>query len=144
MYCIRQIQNFGVFRTLFVQICTVITQKGTYSDISTLLRHIHTRGIIFSTLCNPRIFTALPYTKPWHIYNPLKLWQGIFRNLTDSESCNIQNPSIIASWRVFIFPTIGKPCVTLEVQYPGILTIMEYSEPGYIKTRSLFRTLSNI
>ena len=58
-----------------------------------LLRHIHARGIshiqacsgIFSSLCNPRIFTVLPYTKPWHIYNPEKHWQGILRNLADSE-----------------------------------------------------------
>ena len=28
-----------------------------------------------------------------------------------------------------IFTKIGKPCVTLEIQNPGILIILKYSEP---------------
>ena len=35
-----------------------------------------------------------------------------------------------------IFTKIGKPCVSLEIQNPGIMTILEYSEPlqNYIPT----------
>ena len=80
---------------------------------------------------NPRIFTTLPYFEPWLILNRrlirnhVKHWPGIFRtlsqgiiqpysdifrtlgnarirrNLVYSESWNIQNPSITASWRIF-------------------------------------------
>ena len=31
------------------------------------LRHIQAFSGIFSTLCNPRLFTTLPYFETWHI-----------------------------------------------------------------------------
>ena len=33
------------------------------------LRHIHAYSSIFITLRNPRTFTTLPFSEPWHILN---------------------------------------------------------------------------
>ena len=38
-----------------------------FTHVETLLIHIQAYSSIFSTLCNPRIFTVLPYSEPWHI-----------------------------------------------------------------------------
>ena len=52
---------------------------------------------------------------------------GIFETLEYSElfyNCiptNTQNPIIITK--------MGKPCVTLEIQNPDTVAILEYSEP---------------
>ena len=36
---------------------------------SGIVNHIEGHWGLFSTLCNPRIFTTLPYSEPWHIWN---------------------------------------------------------------------------
>ena len=41
--------------------------RCTFMHIETLLRHIQAYSGIFSTLCNPDIFTTLPYSTLWHV-----------------------------------------------------------------------------
>ena len=85
----------------------------------TLIRHIHNLAIdttvwssiiqpysvIFGTLCNSRIyrnlFGILEYSEAFH--------NCILMHIQNSDK----------------FTKISKPCVTLEIQNPGILTIME-------------------
>ena len=52
----------------------------------------------------PGIFRILEYSQPFHNYIPM----------------HSQNP--------VIFMKVGKSCVTMEIQNPVILAILEYSE----------------
>ena len=92
----------------------------------------------------------------------LRVGWGIFRTLCNtcisrklvySECCNIQNPSIIASRRIFrtllYLQKQLNPCVTLKIQDPGIFTkivkplcYLENSEPWHIVNPRIFRTLT--
>ena len=55
---------------------------------------------------------------------------GRFEILEYSEP--VHNCILAHTLNAVIFTKIGKPCVTLEIQNPDILTIMEYSEAWYI------------
>ena len=55
---------------------------------------------------------------------------GIFGILEYSEPFLDCIPMPIQN--TIIFAKIGKPCVTLEIQNPAILTILKYSEPCHI------------
>ena len=76
----------------FVKICRILAYSElclfTYmQEFSSILSIKAYSQILKSTLCNPHIFTTLPYFQPWHIenqryiQNPVKLSQGIFRTL---------------------------------------------------------------
>ena len=105
--------------SVFSRICRNI------QSYSALLRHIHAYwdiiqaySSLFSTLCNPRIFTTLLYIY-WAYLNLYEtdifrtLAEGIIQSYSElcatlayaetwnTQSWNIQNPSIIASGRIF-------------------------------------------
>ena len=81
-----------------------------------LLRHIQVYPGIFRTLCNPHIFTILPYSKPCHIknqrhiQNPVKRWPGI-----------VHNPALFRHIQKLVLPS--------HMQEPDIFWVLEYSEP---------------
>ena len=121
------IHNIVIFRAL------TYLQPEAYSELcETLTRHIQNPAIVrtFRTVF-PGIIQ--PYSD---IFRTL-CNAYICRNLAYLESCNIQNPSLIASWVHFQNPVkftkIGKPCVTLEIQNPGILTFLEYWQLWHIQ-----------
>ena len=60
------------FKTLFVQVYPgtfkhIEHYQGIFTRIEELLRNVQAYSDIFNTLCNPRRFTALLYSEPWHI-----------------------------------------------------------------------------
>ena len=91
----------------------ILSVIETYSHI---LRHTQSYSGIFSTLCNPHIFTTLPYSKTLtrHIQNSaIGHYSAIFRHIQNVlqrlhtqilaylESWNTQNTYIITSRRIF-------------------------------------------
>ena len=75
MYCIRHIQNFGIFSTVFPGICWHIQ---SYLALS---RHIHAYWVIinihsglFSTLCNSRIHNLAIFWALAYLELEVKLW----------------------------------------------------------------------
>ena len=69
MYFIRHIQNYGAFSTLFFQVYAglfshIKRQWSICTHTETLLRHIQAYSGIFSTICNPFMFTTLSYFEP--------------------------------------------------------------------------------
>ena len=98
---------------------------------------------IFSTLCNPHIYNfAIVRAIYSGVIQPYLGILRTFRNvcicrpLAYLESWNMTSNSMIGSsehtQNPVIFTKIGKPCVTLEISNPGILAILEYSEPWHI------------
>ena len=98
----RHFEKPGIVRTLYSGIFMHI---GTFSNIqvwSGILSDVnaywgifrHYLGILsnitFSELCITIAYTVVPYSEPWHSYNPKHLqkpvknlrWSGIFRALT--------------------------------------------------------------
>ena len=91
MHCTRHIQNSGIFKTLFIQVCLGIfkhihTYQGivrSYSDLfryiqgyssifthtEALLRHAQTDSGIFSTLRNACMWRNRAYSECWNIQN---------------------------------------------------------------------------
>ena len=64
--------------------------------------------------------------QPLHIWKSIKF--GILEYLESFHNyvpTHIQNP--------VMFTKTGKPCVTVEIQSPGILSILEYSEPWHVE-----------
>ena len=94
MYCIRHIQNPGIFSTLFLQLYVDIfnhIQHYILTHTETFLRHIQAYSGIFSTLCNTCIFKTFPYSGniPYvHIYGQKMLsWKVFF--VENKMECNI-------------------------------------------------------
>ena len=92
VYYIRNIQN-SCIRNSFITL--------TFRNIqaySALLRYIHAYWVflryiqafsgILNTLCNPRIFTTLPHSEPWHLEPVKTLWNF---DQAYSEPCHTQN-----------------------------------------------------
>ena len=122
---------------------------GIFTHIEASLRYIQTYSGIFSTLCNHRIFTTLPYSNLiktlWNVdqaYSELchralfshihNLAQRLhMQKLVYLESWNSQNSSIIASQLLFI----SLPCLQ---EFANI------QNPEIFKARHIFRTLSKI
>ena len=122
---------------------------------SALLRDIHSYWVIlkaysgiFSTMCNPGIFTTSPY---WALkYLKPKAHLKSCETLTR----NIQN-SVIGHYSA-IFRHIQNLVQRVHMQKPGVLKIMEYSEPVHncismhiqssdiFKTRYIFRTFKDL
>ena len=121
MYCIRHIENSGIFGSLFL---SVICQH--IQSYSALLRHIHVYWDIiqaYSVPCvTPCIFTNLPcseliaYSEPEAYLKPC-----------ERLAKHIQNPAI--GHYSAIFSHIQNLIQCLQMQKPGILRILEYSEP---------------
>ena len=62
------LKNSGIFRTLFIQLYAgIFKHTQRYEAHSRILKYIQAYSGIFRTLCNPCIFTTLPYSEPWHI-----------------------------------------------------------------------------
>ena len=138
---------------------------GIFAHIETLSNHIKVYSSISGTLCQPCIFTTLPYSESWHIepkaylkpsetltrhfrtlpHGIIEPYLGIFRtlykaciftNLAYSESWNLQNPSIIISR--CIFRTLSYLRKFTNIQNSNTLN------PTHKKTGHIFRTLSKI
>ena len=104
----------GIFRTGGI-FKTMWKYDQKYSELcnspNSLFRHY---SAIFKTLCNGCI-----YAETWHVPHPV-----IFRTFHNCNPTHIQKP--------VTFIKIGKPCVTVEIQTPGILTILECPELWHI------------
>ena len=102
----------GIFKTLqnFDQAFSEPCHSQKEQFIQAIFSHIQ----VYSEPC-----VTLAHAEAWHIRNP-----GIFKPFHNCIPTHIQNP--------VTFTKIGKPCVTLEIQNPGILTILEYSELWHI------------
>ena len=125
MYCIKHIQNSGIFRTLFIHIYSDIFQH--IQAYSALLSYTHRYWSIVKAysglfrhiqhLRKPHIFKTLPYSQPWHIQKSVKLWP------------DIQNPVIVRHHSAIF--RHSEPLVTLA-----------YAEIWHIWNSEIFRTLS--
>ena len=95
---------------------------------------------IFSTLCNPVIFTALPYSEPWHLQ--LEAYSKPFETL----SGHIQNPAIVRT----VYPSTIQPysgrfktlCNSCICRYPAYLEFWNIQNPSIIAFRRTLRTLA--
>ena len=102
MYCIRKIQNSGIFMHI-----ETLRDTQAYSGI-------------FRTLCNRRIFIALPYSETY--FEPVA-----YLKLCKTLTRHIQNLAI--GRYSAIFRNIQNLAQRLHTQKPGIRGILEYSEP---------------
>ena len=93
-----------------------------FTHIETLLRHTQAYSGIFSTLCNPRIFTNLPYFEPIVYLEP-----EAFLKPCETLTRHIQNPTM--GHYSAIFRHIQNLVQRLHTQKPDIAGILEYSEP---------------
>ena len=149
MYCIRHIRNSGIFRTLFIQLCSGILKhiqhySNILRDTETLFRHIQAYYGIFRTLC-----VTLVYRRPCHTLSPrIFRADGIFRagHIQNPETKYIQNPSIVRT--VYssiiqpfsgIFRTLCSPCICENLAYFEPWNIQNHS---IIASRQILRTLS--
>ena len=116
-------------------------------EIRPWLNHTQAYSVILRSLCNLLIFITLPYSEHRYIHLQIQspvivtaaylvylfLWTlhmmkpGKFGILEYLEL--IQNYSSTNIMSSVIFTKIGKPCVTLEIQNPAVMKILEYSEP---------------
>ena len=76
------------------------------------LRHIQAYSEIFSNLCNPGIFTSLPYSEPWCIENQRHI-KNIWETSTNQNSLFRHHSAIFRH---------------IHMQKLGISGILEYSE----------------
>ena len=77
---------------------------SAYSIILSIIRHIQAYSGIFGTLCNPLIFTNLPYSEPWH------RTEGLFKTLLNADQAYLGILNHIQ--------TYSEPCTTLHIQNP--------------------------
>ena len=89
----RHTENPGMVRAVYSRIFRDIQQysamvkhtEGHFKGYSAIFRHIHNSVTL--------AYTTVPYSEPWHIYNPKHLQKsvkhvrcsGIFRALAESE-----------------------------------------------------------
>ena len=101
--------------------CKALTRPIQNTVIVSMVRAVYSGTI--QPYSEPSV--TLTYTEIWHIWNP-----GIFRTPPHNYVLtHIQNP--------VIFTEKGKPCVTLEIQNSGILTILEHPKSWhYLKPRT--------
>ena len=157
MYCIRHIQNSGIFSNLFFQVHARIFKHdqsylGIFTHIKTVLRQIQSYSapfvtLAYSQLCvSPSIYKtkglfktlwnndqaySVPYNKA--LFTSIQAYSEslcnvyIHRNFAYSKSWNIQKPSITTSQCIF------------KTQK---LTIIQNSD--IVKARYIFRTVSTI
>ena len=123
MYCFKHIQNSGIFRTLFVQVYSGIFKHiqhyyDIFRHIEVFLRHIQSYSRIFSTMCNPPIFTTLPCSKPRHLEPEAysKPCETFPRYIKTPAIVRTIYPSIILSYSG-IFRTLCKTCICRKVAY---------------------------
>ena len=100
-------------------------------------------------------------SQPWRSQNNLfRPYSAIFRHIQVAQHLHMEksglfiileyllhfdNCIMVHVQNTVIFTKIGKPCITLEIlENPGILIILEYSEPDIFKTWNMFRNLSMI
>ena len=144
MYCIRHIQNSGIFRTLFIQVHVVKFKhiqhyKGIFTYTEALLRHIQAYSCIFG------ICVSLAYSQPCHIPNPgLFRTRGIFKTLGNfdqiySECCHSQN-SLFRHYSA-IFRTLYNACIYKNLAY---LESWNTQNPSVIAFQHIFVILSCI
>ena len=96
--------------------------------IETLLRYIQACSGIFVTLCNPRIFTNLPYSEPWHIQKlAIGHYSSMFRHIQKLvQPLHMQNPSIL---QILGYSEPLHNWILMHIQNPVIfMKINEYSE----------------
>ena len=113
------IQSSGIFRTRGIfKILWNLDQaysEPCHSQNSSFRHFIQPYSGIFKTLCNAAcICRNLAYSESRNNSEP-------FHNFIPTP---IQNP--------FISTKIGKFCVTVEIQNPGIITILKYSGTWHI------------
>ena len=119
MYCIRHIQNFGIFRTCLFRYLQALLRSfwliQAYSAPCVTLA--------YSQHCHiPSRWHILIWR---HIHNPKKLWPGIFRTLPYSGQ-------LIQA----LFSHNIQPCVTLayaetwNIPNPGIFKILPWLHPN--------------
>ena len=108
------------------------------THIEILLRHIQAYSGIFSTLCNPRLFTTYPYSEPWHIQN--QRTRGLFKALwnfdqTYSEPCHRASFSHIVEY--------SEPYATLAFRtLPYLRKFTNIQNSDIFKARHICRELS--
>ena len=87
--------------------------SGIFMPIETLSRDTQAYSDIFRSLCNRRIFIALPYSEPYLKQEPyLKPCETLTRHIQNLGHCSA------------VFSNIQN-----LAQKPGILGILEYSKP---------------
>ena len=129
-----RIMTYSEYAAIFNHIQRCI---GIFTQILTLLRHIQTYSSIFSTLCNPQIFTTFPYSDPCHILtrhiqNPaIGHDSAFFRHIQNLvQRLHGQKPGKL---RILEYSELFHNCVQTHVQNPVILTkIYEYSELWHV------------
>ena len=126
-----------------------------FTHTEALLRYIQAYlapcvTLTYSPPCHiPEVYSTLCETLIRHIQN-LVLIRTVYSGIIQAYSEPCVTPGYAETWDIFgileystpfyncirtyiqntvIFTKIGKPSVTLEIQNPGILTILEYSEP---------------
>ena len=128
MYCMRHIQNAGIFRTL-----PIIENSDMFRHIHILFRHIQPYCGIFRTLYNFCIFRTPPYSR--YIQNSVKVYSGIFRMLSIAhilrtlpyrELCHIQNFSMFITRRLFneFFYVRDLQCPEYMIQFLSVLQMI--------------------
>ena len=115
----RHIHNLAIFRAL-----AYLELEAYSKPFETLTRNIQNPGIVRTVYSG--IFRHIQ-NLVWrlHMQKP-----GVCGSLEYSEPFYNSIPTHIQNF--VIFTKIGKPCVILEIQNPGILTIIEYSDPWQI------------
>ena len=132
MYCIRHIQNSGIFTTLFIQLYSGIFKHiqhywDIFRRIEALLRHTETYSGIFRTLCNICIFTILPYFEPRNIRTG-----GKFKTLWNFEQ-GYSEPYHSQDSLFNHIDVYSEPSVTFS-----------YAEAWHIRNPEIFRTLPQL
>ena len=126
MYCIRQIQGSGIFRTLYSGIFKHIHINKEHSSI---LRHY--QGIFRLSQAYSAFCVTLAYSQSSHILSPdifktrgskrSETLTSIFRTLPQSKQFIQALFSHIQAY--------SETCASLHMQKPSIFRILEYSEP---------------
>ena len=133
LYCIRHIQNSGIFTTLFIQVYAGIFKHiqhyyGIFTQIETLLRHIQAYSGIFRTLCNLAIFLALAYLELEAYSKP---YETLTRHIQNSAIVRTVYSDIIQPYSA-IFRVLRNPCILAaiwNVGNPGILRTLPKLHP---------------
>ena len=115
---------------LFRYIQEYISTFSIIKTYSRILMFFKAYSCIFKTLSNPRMFTTLPYSKPWHLELEVcsKLDETLTRHIQILTIVRTVSPSIIQPFSD-IFQTLCNTYIFRKK--PGIFEILEYSEPFY-------------
>ena len=144
MYCIRHIQYFDIFSTLFFSgICTRIQSYSelvtfTHRACSGLFKHIQ-YPVKPSHILNLAIFSSLPYLEPEASLKPCETltrhiqntatghYSAIFRHIQSlAPRLHTQKPDI---FRILEYSQTFHNCIPAHIQSPIISTkICKYSE----------------